>query len=198
MVAVAVVSSKVQAGLAHAHQACRLEPPGKAVAPRILPQPPCSQGTPQPATSEPGPSTVPQAERSKRTKAEQAAESMRPNKGKGKAKGKAAEAKPAPQPGRWLDRDCNAALNMQRNGESRWRPLELCWLPNLPEVPAKSKEYLGLGYKRLQDQPPAAAAAAACCGTVVYVPPLELYSARNKCMFVMPALGYSPTTWARQ
>ncbi|GFH14793.1 hypothetical protein HaLaN_10909 [Haematococcus lacustris] len=28
-------------------------------------------------------------------------------------------AKPAPQPGRWLDRDCNAALNMQRIGEEQ-------------------------------------------------------------------------------
>ncbi|GFH15385.1 hypothetical protein HaLaN_11606 [Haematococcus lacustris] len=30
--------------------------------------------------------------------------------------GKAAKSKPAPQPGRWLDRDCNAALNMQPSG----------------------------------------------------------------------------------
>ncbi|KAJ9527906.1 hypothetical protein QJQ45_005638 [Haematococcus lacustris] len=28
--------------------------------------------------------------------------------------------------GKWVDRDCNAALNMQRAGESKWRPLELC------------------------------------------------------------------------
>ncbi|GFH16969.1 hypothetical protein HaLaN_13495, partial [Haematococcus lacustris] len=56
--------------------------------------------------------------------AEPAAESN-----KGKAHGKAAKAKPAPQPGRWLDRDCNAALNMQRIGESRWRPLDLFWWP---------------------------------------------------------------------
>ncbi|KAJ9507306.1 hypothetical protein QJQ45_006241 [Haematococcus lacustris] len=69
----------------------------------------------------------PPAKRSKRTEAEQAAEPTQPTKGKGKVRGKAAEAKPAPQPGRWLDRDCNAALNMQRTGESRWRPLELCW-----------------------------------------------------------------------
>ncbi|KAJ9504607.1 hypothetical protein QJQ45_030490 [Haematococcus lacustris] len=25
-----------------------------------------------------------------------------------------------------VDRDCNAALNLQRAGESKWRPLELC------------------------------------------------------------------------
>ncbi|KAJ9517586.1 hypothetical protein QJQ45_025082, partial [Haematococcus lacustris] len=32
------------------------------------------------------------------------------------------QAKPAQQPGRWLDRYCNAALNMQRIGESRVQP----------------------------------------------------------------------------
>ncbi|KAJ9514125.1 hypothetical protein QJQ45_002224 [Haematococcus lacustris] len=81
----------------------------------------------QPAASEPGPSTPPPAKRSKHTEAEQAAEPTQPTMGK--AKGKAAKAKPAPQPGRWLDRDCNAALNMQRIGESKWRPLELCYWP---------------------------------------------------------------------
>ncbi|KAJ9509736.1 hypothetical protein QJQ45_011266 [Haematococcus lacustris] len=70
-----------------------------------------------------------------------------------KGKGKAAKAKPAPQPGRWLDRDCNAALNMQRIGESRWRPLELCYWPEQGALPAKGKEYPGLGYKRLRDKP---------------------------------------------
>ncbi|KAJ9525718.1 hypothetical protein QJQ45_003456 [Haematococcus lacustris] len=74
----------------------------------------------------------------------------------GKAQGKAAKAKPAPQPGRWLDRDCNAALNMQRIGESRWRPLELCWWPEQAALPAKGKEYSELGYKRLRDRPPKA------------------------------------------
>ncbi|KAJ9510634.1 hypothetical protein QJQ45_027554 [Haematococcus lacustris] len=83
----------------------------------------------QPAASEPGPSTPPPAKRSHRTEAEQAAEPSQPTKGTGKGKGKAAKAKRAPQPGRRLDRDCNAALNMQRIGESRWRPLELCWWP---------------------------------------------------------------------
>ncbi|KAJ9526120.1 hypothetical protein QJQ45_009608 [Haematococcus lacustris] len=93
------------------------------------------------------------AKRSKRTEAEQAAE---PTKGKGKGKGKAAKAKPAPQPGRWLDRDCNAALNMQRIEESKWRPLELCYWPDQGALPAKGKEYPGLGYKRLRDKPPKA------------------------------------------
>ncbi|KAJ9529410.1 hypothetical protein QJQ45_013724, partial [Haematococcus lacustris] len=87
--------------------------------------------------------------RSKRTKAEPAAE---PNKGKGKA----AKAKPAPQPGRWFDRDCNAALNIQRTGESRWRPLELCWWPEQGKLTAKGKEYPGLGYKRLRHKSPKA------------------------------------------
>ncbi|KAJ9529656.1 hypothetical protein QJQ45_014422 [Haematococcus lacustris] len=108
------------------------------------------------AASEPGPSTPPPAKRSKRTKAEQAAEPTQPTKGKGKAQGKAVKGKPAPQPGRWLDRDCNAALNMQRIGESRWRPLELCWWPKQGKLPAKGKEYPGLGYKRLRDKPPKA------------------------------------------
>ncbi|KAJ9509547.1 hypothetical protein QJQ45_001990 [Haematococcus lacustris] len=88
------------------------------------------------------------ARQGKRTKAEP--EAAEPTKGKGKA----AKAKPAPQPGRWVDRDCNAALNMQRIGESRWRPLELCYWLEQGKLPAKGKEYPGLGYKRLRDKPP--------------------------------------------
>ncbi|KAJ9530354.1 hypothetical protein QJQ45_000727 [Haematococcus lacustris] len=122
------------------------------VPPRKPPQAPSrSQEATPAAASEPGPSTPPPAKRSKRTKAEPAAE---PTKVKGK--GKAAKAKPAPQPGRWLDRDCNAALTMQRIGESRWRPLELCYWPDQGALPAKGKEYPGLGYKRLRDKPPKA------------------------------------------
>ncbi|KAJ9518781.1 hypothetical protein QJQ45_026057 [Haematococcus lacustris] len=110
------------------------------VAPHKPPQAPCSsQAAIQPAASEPGPSTPLPAKRSKRTKAEP--EAAEPTKGKGKA----AKAKPAPQPGRLVDRDCNAALNMQRIGESRWRPLELCWWPEQGKLPAKGKEYPGLG-----------------------------------------------------
>ncbi|KAJ9506584.1 hypothetical protein QJQ45_004065 [Haematococcus lacustris] len=115
-----------------------------------------SQAATQPAASEPGPSTPPPAKRSKRTEAEQAAEPTQPAKGKGKGKGKAATAKPAPQPGRCVDRDCNAALNMQRIEESRWRPLDLCYWPDQGALPAKGKEYPGLGYKRLRDKPPKA------------------------------------------
>ncbi|KAJ9509526.1 hypothetical protein QJQ45_001975 [Haematococcus lacustris] len=117
------------------------------VAPRKPPQAPrSSQAATQPAASEPGPSTPPPAKRSK-----PAAE---PTKGKGK--GKAAKAKPAPQPGRWLDRDCNAALYMQRIGESRWWLLELCYWPDQGALPAKGKECPGLGYKRVRDKPPKA------------------------------------------
>ncbi|KAJ9512284.1 hypothetical protein QJQ45_012950 [Haematococcus lacustris] len=120
------------------------------VAPRKPPQAPrSSQEATQAAASEPGPSTPLPAKHSKRTEAEPAAEPT-------KVKGKAAKAKPAPQPGRWLDRDCNAALNMQRIGESKWRPLELCWWPQQAALPAKGKEYPGLGYKRLRDKPPKA------------------------------------------
>ncbi|KAJ9526169.1 hypothetical protein QJQ45_009634 [Haematococcus lacustris] len=78
-----------------------------------------------------------------------------PKRGKRRG-GKAVKAKPAPQPGRWLDRNCNAALNMQRIGESKCRPLELCYWPDQGAMPAKSKEYPGLGYKRLRDKPPKA------------------------------------------
>ncbi|KAJ9531421.1 hypothetical protein QJQ45_006873 [Haematococcus lacustris] len=125
------------------------------VAPRKPPQAPrSSQEATQAAASEPGPSTPLPAKRSKRTKAEEAAEPTQPTKGK--AKGKAAKVKPAPQPGRWVDRDCNAALNMQRIGESKWRPLELCFWPDQGKLPAKGKEYPGLGYKRLRDKPPKA------------------------------------------
>ncbi|KAJ9522714.1 hypothetical protein QJQ45_019887 [Haematococcus lacustris] len=121
------------------------------VPPRKPPQAPrSSQAATQPAVSEPGPSTPPPAKRSKRTKAEP--EAAEPNK----AQGKAAKAKPAPQAGRWLDRDCNAALNMQRIGESKWRPLELCFWPEQGKLPAKGKEYPGLGYKRVRDKPPKA------------------------------------------
>ncbi|KAJ9513345.1 hypothetical protein QJQ45_001384 [Haematococcus lacustris] len=122
------------------------------VAPRKPPQAPrSSQAATQPAASQPGPSTPPPAKRSKHTKAKEAAE---PTTGRGK--GKAAKAKPAPQPGRWLDRGCNAAQNMQRIGESRWCPLELCYWPDQGALPAKGKEYPGLGYKRVRDKPPKA------------------------------------------
>ncbi|KAJ9519813.1 hypothetical protein QJQ45_013493 [Haematococcus lacustris] len=45
---------------------------------------------------------------------------------------------------------------MQRIGESRWRPLELCLWPERAALPAKGKEYPCLGYKQLRDKPPKA------------------------------------------
>ncbi|KAJ9534354.1 hypothetical protein QJQ45_016055 [Haematococcus lacustris] len=167
------------------------------VAPRKPPQAPrSSQAATQPAASEPGPSPPPPAKRSKRIKAELAAE---PNKGKGKA----AKAKPALQPGRWLDRDCNAALNMQRIGESRWRPLELCWWPEQGDLPAKGKEYPGLGYKRLQDKPPKAQeqqqpdvahpVSSALLTSLLFMPAAEPNKGKGKAAKAKPAL--QPGRW---
>ncbi|KAJ9517237.1 hypothetical protein QJQ45_009145 [Haematococcus lacustris] len=130
--------------------------------PRKPPQAPCSsQEATLAAALEPGPSTPPPAKHSKHTKAEQAAKL---------SEGKAAKAKPAPQPGRWLDRDCYAALNMQCIGVSRWRPLVLCWWPEQGALPAKGKEYPGLGYERPERQGSQGPATAGCCGTVVCAP----------------------------
>ncbi|KAJ9526631.1 hypothetical protein QJQ45_017605 [Haematococcus lacustris] len=66
--------------------------------------------------------------------------------------------------GKWVDRDCNAALNIQRAGESKWRPLELCRWPHRARLPAKGKEYPALGFKKLRDRAPKALAqqSAAC------------------------------------
>ncbi|KAJ9527817.1 hypothetical protein QJQ45_000379 [Haematococcus lacustris] len=139
------------------------------MAPRIPPQPPCnSQATTQAANSEPGPSTPPPAKRSKRTEAEKAAEPTQPTKGKGKA----AKAKAAPQPGRWVDRDCDAALNMQRIVESTWRPLQLCWWPEQGKLPSKGKEYPELGYKRLRDRPPRPSSSSSLLWHSNVVPPI--------------------------
>ncbi|KAJ9508997.1 hypothetical protein QJQ45_001456 [Haematococcus lacustris] len=141
------------------------------VAPRKPPQAPCSsQEATQPAVSETGPSTPQPAKRSKRTKAKQAADPTQPTQPT-TGKGKAAKAKPAPQPGRWLDRDCNAALNMQRIRESRWRSLELCYWPEQEKLPALLWH--------------------SC------VPPyVELLPAYNQRMFFVPTLHNSPRSQA--
>ncbi|KAJ9517417.1 hypothetical protein QJQ45_016794, partial [Haematococcus lacustris] len=60
--------------------------------------------------------------------------------------------------GKWVDRDCNAALNMQRAGESKWRPLELCRWPRRARLPAKGMEYPALGFKKRRDRAPKALA----------------------------------------
>ncbi|KAJ9522435.1 hypothetical protein QJQ45_008276 [Haematococcus lacustris] len=41
-------------------------------------------------------------------------------------------------------------------GESKWRPLELCHWPDQGALPAKGKQYPGLGYQRVRDKPPKA------------------------------------------
>ncbi|KAJ9525670.1 hypothetical protein QJQ45_003498 [Haematococcus lacustris] len=54
--------------------------------------------------------------------------------------------------GKWVDRDCNAALNLQRAGESKWRPLELCRWQHRGRLPAQGKEYPALGFKMLRER----------------------------------------------
>ncbi|KAJ9511960.1 hypothetical protein QJQ45_004444 [Haematococcus lacustris] len=109
------------------------------VAPHISPRPPCSQAATQPAASEPGPSTPLPAKRSKRTEAEQAAEPTQATTGRSKGKAAKPTSASKSQSGRWVDRDCNAALNMQRIGEGKWRPLQLRWLPDNLELPTKRR-----------------------------------------------------------
>ncbi|KAJ9517780.1 hypothetical protein QJQ45_004088 [Haematococcus lacustris] len=53
--------------------------------------------------------------------------------------------------GKWVDRDWNAALNLQRAGDIKWRPLELCRWQHRGTAPAKGKEYPALGFKKLRD-----------------------------------------------
>ncbi|KAJ9526095.1 hypothetical protein QJQ45_009543 [Haematococcus lacustris] len=60
--------------------------------------------------------------------------------------------------GKWVDRDCNAALNLQRAGEAKWRPLELCRWQHRGRLPAQGKEYPALGFKMLRERAPKAQA----------------------------------------
>ncbi|KAJ9526282.1 hypothetical protein QJQ45_009797 [Haematococcus lacustris] len=62
-------------------------------------------------------------------------------------------AKYAPPGGRWLDRDTNGCLNLQRIGESRQRPIELCQWDDLEALPSIGKEYQQ-GYKLVNDRLP--------------------------------------------
>ncbi|KAJ9529511.1 hypothetical protein QJQ45_013864 [Haematococcus lacustris] len=59
----------------------------------------------------------------------------------------------APPGGRWLDRDTNGCLNLQRIGESRQRPRELCRWDDLEALPPVGREYQQ-GYKRVNDRLP--------------------------------------------
>ncbi|KAJ9509854.1 hypothetical protein QJQ45_011553 [Haematococcus lacustris] len=59
----------------------------------------------------------------------------------------------APPYGRWLDRDTNGCLNLQRIGETKQRPLELCSWDDLEALPPVGKEYQQ-GYKLVNDRLP--------------------------------------------
>ncbi|KAJ9509217.1 hypothetical protein QJQ45_001482 [Haematococcus lacustris] len=48
--------------------------------------------------------------------------------------------------------NCNAALNLQRAGEAKWRPLELCRWQHRGRLPAQGKEYPALGFKKLRER----------------------------------------------
>ncbi|KAJ9526143.1 hypothetical protein QJQ45_009582 [Haematococcus lacustris] len=54
--------------------------------------------------------------------------------------------------GKWMDRDCNAALNSQRTWEAPWLPLELCRWQHRGVASAKGKEYPTVGFKKLRDR----------------------------------------------
>ncbi|KAJ9512178.1 hypothetical protein QJQ45_012674 [Haematococcus lacustris] len=59
----------------------------------------------------------------------------------------------APPGGRWLDRDTNGCLNLQRIGESRQRSIELCQWDDLEALPPIGEEYQQR-YKLVNDQLP--------------------------------------------
>ncbi|KAJ9509959.1 hypothetical protein QJQ45_011440 [Haematococcus lacustris] len=94
--------------------------------------------------------------------------------------------------GEWVDRDCNAALNLQRAGESKWRPLELCRWPIRGRLPAQGKEYPALGFKELRDRAPKALAQQPCLVLWAGLPAgwdqqqqQELLSQRMACLAVL-------------
>ncbi|KAJ9531234.1 hypothetical protein QJQ45_006666 [Haematococcus lacustris] len=95
--------------------------------------------------------------------------------------------------GKWVDRDCNAALNLQRAGESKWRPLELCRWPHRGRLPAQGKEYPALGFKKLRERAPKAQAqqpvAQWCC---MALPLLSHWSARLGSAAEQAVLGSDP------
>ncbi|KAJ9504653.1 hypothetical protein QJQ45_013540 [Haematococcus lacustris] len=68
------------------------------------------------------------------------------------------EATPAAvsEPGPSTPPPAKRSKRTKRIEESRWRPLELCYWKDQAALPAKGKEYPGLGYKRVRDKPPKA------------------------------------------
>ncbi|KAJ9519531.1 hypothetical protein QJQ45_000628 [Haematococcus lacustris] len=92
--------------------------------------------------------------------------------------------------GIWVDRDCNTALNLQRAGESKWRPLELCRWKDRGAARAEGKEHPGLGSKKLRDRAPAADRApspAACCTDLTLVTDLAAPTASSASAFLRPS-----------
>ncbi|KAJ9513742.1 hypothetical protein QJQ45_015506, partial [Haematococcus lacustris] len=81
----------------------------------------------QAAASEPGPSAHPQLSAASAASAPRRSGQLgppSPTRAQLRARaGQGCLAKPAPQPGRWVDRDCNAALDKQCIGVSGWRAL---------------------------------------------------------------------------
>ncbi|KAJ9531583.1 hypothetical protein QJQ45_014952 [Haematococcus lacustris] len=68
---------------------------------------------------------------------------------------KAAPRPQAPPGGRWLDRDTNGCLNLQRIGESRQRPIELCRWDDLEALPPIGHQQgYQQGYKLVNDRLP--------------------------------------------
>ncbi|KAJ9510620.1 hypothetical protein QJQ45_027502 [Haematococcus lacustris] len=122
----------------HARQPCELHlppnqprladwvPPAGQVNPRLAPPPPPAQAPPPPPPAQAQPLPA--------------------------APGPAPPPQ-APPGGRWLDRDTNGCLNLQRIGESRQRPIELCRWDDLEALPPIGKEYQQR-YKLVNDRLP--------------------------------------------
>ncbi|KAJ9504741.1 hypothetical protein QJQ45_009811 [Haematococcus lacustris] len=143
----------------HARQPCELHlppnqprpadwvPPAGQVNPRLGPPPPPAQDPPAPASAQapqPPAQTLPAQ--------------AHPPPPPAQAQPLPAAPGPAPPPqappgGRWLDRDTNGCLNLQRIGESRQRPIELCIWDHLEALPPIGKEYQQ-GYKLVNDRLP--------------------------------------------
>ncbi|KAJ9517605.1 hypothetical protein QJQ45_025050 [Haematococcus lacustris] len=124
----------------HARQPCELHlppnqprpadwvPPAGQVNPRLDPPTPAQDPPPTPAQAPPPPPAQP------------------PPPPPAQAPPLPAAPGPAPPPqappgGRWLDRDTNGCLNLQRIGESMQRPIELCQWTDLEALPPIGKEY---------------------------------------------------------
>ncbi|KAJ9510611.1 hypothetical protein QJQ45_027485 [Haematococcus lacustris] len=140
----------------HARQPCELHlppnqprpadwvPPAGQVNPRLAPPPPPPAQDPPPPPAQAPPPPPP-----------------------AQAQPLPAAPGPAPPPqappgGRWLDRDTNGCLNLQRIGESRQRPIELCRWDDLEALPPIGEEYQQR-YKLVNDRLPKGRQWPTCC-----------------------------------